>query len=299
MQNENSTIIKEVKLSALLEQIYGTQYADEIVILDNFEKPNHYIGYTPYPVKLQFNLSIFLLEGSLSVCIGHEEYTLKPYDWIHVMKDKMYQTIYISPDAKIGVCCMDEGFYDFSPEKIKAIELYNQFSHSPIVSLSEENVEEYLNTFKNIKKYLSLRNHKCRSEILRGYCNILFLVLCSEILKNNYLEKRRFTRKEAIYHEFLVNIERYYKKERSVKFYANKMCLTPKYLSSVIHQVSGKYASEWIDSHTILEIKALLKSTNMPVQQIAYELNFSTPAHFGKFFKRVTGISPKRYRHNF
>lgn len=297
MLNKNSETIKQIKLSQVLELINGVRNTDEIVLFDNFEKSNYYIGFLQYPVKFQFNLSLFLFEGSLSICIGHEVYTLKPYDWINVMKDKVYQSVYISPDAKIGVCCMNDGFYDFNPEKAKAIELYNQFANSPIVSLSEDNAREYLNAFKNIKKYLHLWEHKCRSEIVRGYCNIMFLALCSEILKNNYLEKRRFTRKEAIYHDFLVNIEKYYKKERSVKFYADKMCLTPKYLSSVIHQVSGKHASEWIDSHTLLEIKALLKSTNMPVQQIAYELNFSTPAHFGKFFKRLTGTSPKRYRH--
>lgn len=270
---------------------------DKIIVFDNFDKPNQYIGFLKYPVKFHFSLSIFLLEGAMSIRIGHEEYMIKPNDWVTITTDKIYQSLYISSDAKIAICCISDGFYDFNPEKTKAIDLYNRFALTPVISLSKDSAAEYVDAYLHLKKYIYKRDHSCRTEMLKGYCNVIFLVLCGEIFKNNYLEKRRFTRKEAIYHEFIQNIEKHYKKERSVKFYADKMCLTPKYLSSVIHQMSNKHASEWIDSHTILEIKALLKTTNMPVQQIAYELNFSTPAHFGKFFKRLTGTSPKQYRH--
>jgi AraC-type DNA-binding domain-containing proteins len=66
----------------------------------------------------------------------------------------------------------------------------------------------------------------------------------------------------------------------------------------VIKEAGGKSAGEWIDERVILEVKALLKSTNMTIQQISDELNFPTQSSFGKYFKRLTGISPKEYRNN-
>jgi AraC-like DNA-binding protein len=67
-------------------------------------------------------------------------------------------------------------------------------------------------------------------------------------------------------------------------------------MSSVIRSSSGKSAGEWIDERTVLEVKTLLKTTGMTIQQIADELNFPTQSSFGRYFKRIVGTSPKEYR---
>ena len=74
------------------------------------------------------------------------------------------------------------------------------------------------------------------------------------------------------------------------------MCHTPKHLSEVIKRVSQKSANSLIDGYVCLEARALLKSTDMTIQQISDELNFPSQSYFGKYFKRLTGISPKEYR---
>jgi AraC-like DNA-binding protein len=81
-----------------------------------------------------------------------------------------------------------------------------------------------------------------------------------------------------------------------VGFYAKKLCMAPKYLSAVIKEKTGKSAFEWINDYVILEAKSLLKSTNMTIQQISDELNFANQSFFGKYFKRLAGMSPKSYR---
>lgn len=85
-------------------------------------------------------------------------------------------------------------------------------------------------------------------------------------------------------------------KERDISFYAEKLCLTPKYLSSIIRDVSGELAGNWIDNYVIIEAKALLISSNLTIQEICYKLNFSTPSSFTRFFKRITGMSPRKFR---
>lgn len=84
--------------------------------------------------------------------------------------------------------------------------------------------------------------------------------------------------------------------ERSVTFYAEQLCITPKYFSSLVKKLSGKSAAQWIDNYVILEAKNLLKYSDMSIQEIAYRLNFSTQSFFGKYFKHQTGLSPTQYR---
>ncbi|MCM1504910.1 MAG: AraC family transcriptional regulator [Muribaculum sp.] len=87
-----------------------------------------------------------------------------------------------------------------------------------------------------------------------------------------------------------------YMKHHSIRFYSDKMGLSPKYLSLVIKKASGRLATEWIDEYVILEAKNLIKYSPMSIQEIAYALNFSNQSFFGKYFKRHTGLSPKAYR---
>ena len=109
-------------------------------------------------------------------------------------------------------------------------------------------------------------------------------------------EIRPKPRKEELFEKFMREVSACYKMERSVIFYANKLCLTPKHLSGVVKEVSGKTAGEWIDNFVILEARALLKSSEMSVQEIAEYLHFANQSFFGKYFKHYVGMSPKEYR---
>lgn len=99
-----------------------------------------------------------------------------------------------------------------------------------------------------------------------------------------------------LFNEFMSLLQQYNKRERNVSFYARQLNITPKYLSSVVKEVSGKTAARWIDESVILEAKTLLKYSGMSIQEIAYHLNFSTQSFFGKYFKQHTGTSPSRYK---
>lgn len=79
-------------------------------------------------------------------------------------------------------------------------------------------------------------------------------------------------------------------------FYARELCLTPKYLSSVVKKTTNRTVTEWINETVVLDAKTQLKSSQMTVQQIANYLNFPTPSFFGRFFKKHTGMTPKAYR---
>lgn len=96
--------------------------------------------------------------------------------------------------------------------------------------------------------------------------------------------------------DFSKEVQLFYRKERKVLYYADRLHLSASYLSTVVKRISGKTAAEWIDDYVVLEAKALLKSTKLTIQQISDELNFPSQSFFGKYFKRITGLSPKEYR---
>ena len=109
------------------------------------------------------------------------------------------------------------------------------------------------------------------------------------------VEKPR-TNAEALSREFLTLVKENFRTERQLSFYAERMCITPRYLSRVVKETTQFSAADWIERLVVLEARALLKSTNMTVQQISDELNFPSQTFFGKYFKRRVGISPKEYR---
>ena len=116
------------------------------------------------------------------------------------------------------------------------------------------------------------------------------------------LEKRDKTEallhKEEIFQRFLSLLFKYYKKERTIRFYAGKLCLTPSHLTKIIKEASKKSVSNWIDEIVMMSAKAMLKSSDMTVSQISDELNFANSSFFGTYFKKRTGISPLQYRKN-
>lgn len=104
------------------------------------------------------------------------------------------------------------------------------------------------------------------------------------------------SRAQQLFKKFMQLVNNYHDQERSLQFYADKMFLTPKYISGMIKSYSGKSALDWINEYVMLEARMMLRYTDMTVQEIAYQLNFPTQSAFGKYFKQQVGVSPKKYR---
>jgi AraC-like DNA-binding protein len=105
-------------------------------------------------------------------------------------------------------------------------------------------------------------------------------------------------RTRMIFEQFLKLVKEYHTQYRNVGFYAEKLCLTPKYLSKLVKGATGQSAPEWIDAYVILEAKNLLKHSNISIKEIVYSLNFPNQSVFYKFFKMRTGMTPSEYRNS-
>ena len=96
--------------------------------------------------------------------------------------------------------------------------------------------------------------------------------------------------------EFVRLVHMHYLRERSVSFYANKLFISPKYLSLLVKEATGQSAAKWIDDFVLMEAKNMLRFSGKNIQQVSYALNFPTQSSFGKYFKHLTGMSPTEYQ---
>lgn len=110
---------------------------------------------------------------------------------------------------------------------------------------------------------------------------------------------KRSGRNKLLFNDFMALVKQYHTSHRGVKFYAEKLCLTPNYLSGAIKEYTGKTATDWVNDFVILEAKIMLKDSNISIQEISYRLNFADQSTFGKYFKQLVGMSPKQYRNGF
>lgn len=104
------------------------------------------------------------------------------------------------------------------------------------------------------------------------------------------------SRRITYVHNFLNLVHRYHREQRSVAFYADKLFISPKYLSLIVKEQTGRSAARIIDSFVVLEAKSMLRFSGKNIQEVAYELNFPNQSSFGKFFKNLTGMSPSDYQ---
>lgn len=109
-------------------------------------------------------------------------------------------------------------------------------------------------------------------------------------------QRNGYNRAEEIFHKFINCIHAHYIDQKDVSFYANELCISPRYLSTIARQVMGESAKTVIDQHIILEIKVMLRTTEMTVQEITNRLNFPSQSYLGRYFKKHTGESPIEYR---
>lgn len=109
-------------------------------------------------------------------------------------------------------------------------------------------------------------------------------------------EEIPMTRAQQIFDKFIMLLKDHHDRERSLSFYAAKLCLTPKYLAGTVKRYSGKSALEWINEYVVTEAKMMLRFTRLTIQEVSYKLNFPSQSAFGKYFKLQTSMSPTRYR---
>ena len=242
-------------------------------------------------------LTIILCTGGRKeLQINFADYTLTPGSLAFIYPNSMWRPLATSSD-------FEAHYFSIQGTSAKEwnafIDLDTVFSLSSYIakhphtqlSLDETQVmTQYLNLLK------SRYEANAQAIIIRFILSAFKLELNRIFTAREKSDRSKISRQEDILWKFLTLLKQYHKEERTVNFYADKMCISPKHLSSVIKQMSHKTAHEIIADFVTMTAKRLLKTTTMSIQEISDELNFANQSFFGKFFKQNTGQSPSAYR---
>ena len=137
-------------------------------------------------------------------------------------------------------------------------------------------------------------------QIIQGYLHALFFHIYGYYLQlSNQLEEKQATkasRQQELFNRFMEILQRDFRSEHNIKYYADQLCVTPRYLSRIINEVSGLFASDHIDNFLITEAKQLIRSRQYTILQISEMLHFTSQSFFGRYFKNHTGYTPIQYQ---
>jgi len=287
-------------ISHLTEMDMVSFIKGEIVLSDNmeipFSEPLEQLPQNDFPVQAGMSMVLFCLQGELHVRISLKEYTLRPDMFCVIITGMIFEVLSISNDFRGFMIATRTNFMPVTEKTTQVMSFYKCLQSRHCFVLEEKEVMAFVGVYHSIKATLQELDHPYRIPMLQSYVQILYYRMLPIVLKEEESRsKYSHTRQEEIFQRFIGEVEKHYRKERSVKFYADLLCISPKYLSTVIYKISQQLAGEWIDAYVILEAKTLLKSGRLTIQQISEQLNFSNQSFFGKFFKRCAGMSPKEY----
>jgi hypothetical protein len=122
--------------------------------------------------------------------------------------------------------------------------------------------------------------------------------LCSLYNRKLMNNQNAMGHRNEVFLKLISLIEQYYMQERGVEFYADKLCLSPKYLSVICKSICGYTVKDLVSKSIIRKSISLLKNTQKNIQEIADMFNFPNASFFGTFFKKQMGMSPGQYRKN-
>lgn len=208
-------------------------------------------------------------------------------DKVTISEDCVARVVFISSDYVQEVL---SGMRDLS-----SIYLFSRLH--PVFPMSREDARSILNFYLLIRQKVSEVNHRFRRDTVRALLQAFLYDAGNLFWKVFSLEDdRKNSRAEEIFMAFITLVEKNFKHERRVGWYAKELSITPKYLSESVRQISRRTPSDWIDSYVMLELRVVLKNTNLTIKEIAQQLNFPNQSFMGKFFKERSGMSPKEYR---
>ena len=277
-----------------LGEVRGTFHPKDSRVLQTLQYPVRFDGYILFYLRkgdfaIDFNLNTFhAKERSLLVSVPGNIISIPAENIEHM------------PETEVIFVLFSRQFIsDLHVDFNAAFQESMRLMDNPSIVLSEEHraiAESYLNLAKQVL-HSGSKNKRYIIGSLLSSLSYLTADLWEEQLASARKEQMGSSvRKSQILEQFIDAVTEHHTVERGMQFYADKLNLTPKYLSKIVKEASGRSGPEWIDDFVILEAKNLLRYSKMTIKEIVFALHFPNPSVFHKYFKAHTGVTPTEYR---
>ena len=239
-----------------------------------------------------------VLQGWMTMLFNGREVHFTKDDLIIYTPGIVVSVIDISDDYR-GICLVaDKDFAFESPtmrDAIRAAYLPVVELSEPRLTLAEKDNYHLMELMGIIRRYLLSAGHPFRSECLRTTYGLFLLEL--NAIQERTIRERRFPKRiEELFFDFLRLVPIHFTEHHDVAFYASQLCITPRYLSQIVRDISGRTVVDYINQMLLMEASYLLQQTSLPIVQIADRLHFSEAASFTRFFTRMKGMTPREFR---
>ena len=239
-------------------------------------------------------------EGETSVSFNLHEFRLKK-DSMFIFTPKNILQVNSQQYFKADVIAISPDFMRRINIDIKnMMPLFLKFVENPALTLTPEESRSMRGMIAQIERETRGPETHFSFDIVSGLIAATIYkvgdIMYHYLAEHPEEQNNSHNRAEEYFKQFTHLLGEHFREERSVGFYARQLCITPKYLTTLIKRISGQSVSEWIDNYVILEAKTLLKYSTMSIQEIAYSLNYPNQSFFGSYFKRNTGMSPSQYK---
>lgn len=254
---------------------------------------------TQLPIDLPYRSDYYkigpCLRGSARLKINLETYVIGPNSLMLLSPYVIKQWPFMSADMEaLSIFFTKEFITANSSLNLDAFAFFARDARHvfELTPAQAERIGELLQAIE--QKYAA--PHAYREEILRSLLHILLHETAPIYSAQQVSSKAVQTRSQLIAAEFKKLVNTHYATERSLAFYADKLCITPKHLAETVKEATGKRAAEWLAEAVLLEAHVLLQNPTLTIGQIADTLHFADQSTFGRFFRNNTGISPAGYR---
>ena len=277
------------------QNAFFSSFEGKYNIMDNLdEKGDPVIHARPEIYNTEYVYVTVVTRGVLNLTIGNTDIELKANEYLTVMPC-------MSVVVKESRCI----FFSFLTRNHLMADIYRRtetdkkqhynafkFRH---LRLPAEKTEELLECYLRIKKEHLKEDYPMKEIVLRAYQSAYIAKFFSMPLDSYLVNYVKNTRQYKLFNEFINLLNQHHRQERSVQFYAQKMLISPKYLSAIAHNYTKLTASQVIDQYVIYSIKQTLYTNEHNIKTISVEYHFPSQSFFGRYFKRITGMSPNQY----
>ncbi len=277
----------------------SASYLDEdLLIIDNIK-----VLANPDPVRLQMNMIASCQQGHLKVNINGKVVEVEKNDIFVCPPNTTLDLLDVSPDfACTAMCVTNHGMQNILRSHIS---VWNRAMYVDKVSLIKMTEAEMLfyDKFTDLVRlcldadYAQITTwNPYRREIVETLLKSALLAMCNVFSASVPEQERGGSATSDIFDKFLSLLQQSEIKHQPVEHFAQRLCITPKYLSIVCKRHSGKTAIDWITEYTLADITYYLRSTSKSIKEISGILGFSNTSFFGKYVREHLHTSPMKYR---
>lgn len=242
---------------------------------------------------------IICRRGEFEFTLNHKNFTAKAGETVFIPEYSLMQVIRESDKLEILLLIYQiEPIRDLMGNLVLSMFPYSQISAEPTKVWNTGEEEEVMHYMSLLDSTLQVENDLFNLHERKLLLLALTHRLCSIYSRKLIGSQDAIGHKHEIFIKLIQLIDKHYMHERGVEFYADKLCLTPKYLSALSKSVSGYTVQELVFKAIVRKSISLLSNTQMTIQEISDAFNFPNASYFGTFFRKQTGMSPLQYRKN-